>query len=129
MGISPSQLRGRATVTTYVYDDQGRVLQTVTASAWGEDDRKLMLAYREYQSSLCPGGCGHPRERAHHPDNDGWYVAEGVECHACTARARAERADSKEPVKPIELFGVVDIRDYTTQPLPAMPTRPERRGR
>lgn len=102
------------------------MLRTVTASPWTEEDRKLMLAYREYQATLCPGGCGQPRDRAHHPDNDGWFEAETTTCYACTARAQAERADSNEPVKPVELTSVVDVRDYEKKPLPPMPDK--RRG-
>jgi len=115
-------LRGRPTVTSYIYDAQGLVAQAITASAWSDEDRRLMLAYREYLSTLCPGGCGQPREIAHHWDMDGWYEADAVTCHACTARKRAEQEDSSEPVKPVELIGVVDVRDYDKKPLPPAKT-------
>lgn len=99
----------------------------MAASPWTEEDRALLLAYRAYRDSLCQGGCGQPSSLAHHWDMDGWFEAPGVTCYACTARAQAERADSTEPVKPVELFGVINVRDFDKKPLPATPERRSRR--
>jgi hypothetical protein len=126
LGVSPSQLRGRPTVTSYVYDDAGRVVEMIAASPWTDEDRKLLLAHRAYLATLCPGGCGQPREKAHHPDNDGWYEAEPTTCYACTAREQAEREGSREPVKPFTLIGIHDVRDYDQKPLP--PLKPRKTG-
>ena len=109
-------MRGRPTVTTYVYDDQGRVARTITASSWTPEDRALMLARKVYRElELCPG-CGHPKRTAWHEDNDGWFEENvRVTCHACTAM-RSPDADGK--VHPVEYVDVVDTRDYDENPLP-----------
>lgn len=104
------------------------MLRTVTASAWSEEDRALMLGYREYLGTLCSGGCGQPKALAHHWDNDGWFEADdSVVCHACTAIRQAEREDSSEPAKPVRLISVRDVRDYEKKPLPQTPERRSRR--
>lgn len=75
-----------------------------------------MIAWGIHKSTLC-SGCGQPREKAHHPDNDGWYEpTDPVICHACTALARARADDGDAP--PAEYFGVIDTRDYAAKPLP-----------
>lgn len=98
------------------------MVRTVTESPWTDEDRKLMLAYRMYLDSLCPGGCGQPRALAHHPDNEGWYDVDDhrTTCHACTALRRAEDDGSKEPTKPVEFLHVIHDRDYKTRPLPLL---------
>lgn len=114
--------RGRRTTTVYVYDDQGRVQRTVTASPWTDEDRALLLAYGKHKASRCPG-CGEPKSLAWHPDNDGYYTVPDdlrVVCHGCTALAkvRAEGSSpSSEPVKPVEYLGVIHDRNYETHPL------------
>lgn len=93
----------------------------MTESQWTDEDRALLLAYRLWEQSLCDG-CGQPRARAHHPDNDGHYeTSEAIECHACTAMRRAHQSDSKEPVKPVKLFRLIHNRDYVKDPLPDLP--------
>lgn len=105
-------------LTTYEYDDQGRVTRAYTASAWTEEDRALMLARDHYRRSLCPG-CGQPKDTAWHPDNEGWFeVTQTFECHACTAMAREGNPDAP----PAVFLAVSDTRDYEKSPLPPMPT-------
>lgn len=112
--MSPSVFRGRPTITTYEYDQTGQVVRTVTRSAWTDEDRALMLARAQVKRSLCPG-CGHPREKAWHPDNDGWFeVEKTITCHACTAERRRDAADAK----PVEYPVVTYTRDETKKPLP-----------
>lgn len=37
--------------------------------------------------------CGHPKETAWHPDNEGWFeVVEEITCHGCTALVNARRS-------------------------------------
>lgn len=96
------------------------MIRTVTESPWTDDDRKLMLAYRMYLDSLCPGGCGQPKRLAHHPDNDGWYEVDDeqvVVCHACTALEQAAKDGSSEQVKPVQFYVIRHDRDYSTRPL------------
>lgn len=103
-------------MTYYEHDDQGRMIRSSQRSEWTDEDRALMVAYQLYLDSLCPG-CGQPRAKAHHSDNDGWYrIAEAVVCHACTV-ARKHGQDGE--VDPVEYLTVVDDRDYQKNPLPA----------
>jgi hypothetical protein len=107
-------------LTTYEYDDQGRVARAYTASAWTEEDRALMLAREQYRAGLCPG-CGQPKDTAWHPDNEGWFeVTASFECHACTALRREGDASAE----PVVFHAVTDTRDYEKSPLPPFPTGP-----
>jgi len=47
---------------------------------------------------LC--SCGQPAVLAHHPDNDGWYEAEKVQCNSCAARERATSAGAGQQYQP-----------------------------
>jgi hypothetical protein len=107
-------------LTTYEYDDHGRVVRAYTASAWTEEDRALMLAWDHYRKGLCPR-CGHAKESAWHPDSDGWFeVTATYECHACTALAR----EGDPAAEPVEFHSVTDTRDYEKNPLPPFPAGP-----
>lgn len=104
--------------TFYEYDERGRMVRSWTASEWTTEDRALMLARQSYKASLCPN-CGHPKDRAWHPDNEGWFeVTEVIECHGCTALKTYGHDHSGEPVAPVEFVTVSDTRDYETKPLP-----------
>ena len=117
--MSPSVFRGRPQVTTFEYDDSGRLVRTVVRSQWTEEDRALMMARHMHRRSLC-SGCGQPREKAWHPDNDGWFeVTDTITCHACTAERR-HGSDSPSEVKPVEFPVVTYTRDETKKPLPSM---------
>lgn len=75
-----------------------------------------MLAYRQYLDTLCPS-CGFPKDRAHHPDNDGWFEVDEdatVVCWPCTALAKASNDDAPDT----EFLSVSYVRDETTHPLP-----------
>ena len=77
----------RLLTTTYVYDDPDhpdRVTGAISAPAFTEEDRALVLALRAYEASLCPG-CGEPKHEAWHSEMDGFYEGETYVCHACTA--------------------------------------------
>lgn len=85
----------------------------MTASPWTAEDRALLLAYRSYRATLCPG-CGHPKETAWHVDNGGEFeVTSRYTCHPCTAK-RADNGGSD----PVEYVVVTDTRDYAADPLP-----------
>lgn len=111
----------------YLYDHASRLVRTVTEGAWTAEDRALMLAWREYQRSLCEG-CGHEKAKAWHPDNEGWLKVPDDRqiCWACTAIREAQHEGSSEPVKPVEYLTVIDTRDYNAKPLPPLlvPTKP-----
>jgi hypothetical protein len=92
-------------------------VSTVTGSAWTAEDRALMLGWRMYRASLHEP-CGHPKETAFHPDNNGEFEVEGwVTCWPCTEAALAE--DPK--ARPVRFPIVVDTRDYAAKPLPPWP--------
>ena len=107
-------MRGRPSVTSYEYDDAGRVRRTVTSSPWGTEDRALMLALRMYEGTLCPR-CGEPKATAWHMDNEGHFAvtAEYV-CNPCTAR---EGHGAEDEVHPVTFVEVTDTRDYAEDPL------------
>jgi hypothetical protein len=106
-------------LTTYEYDEAGRLVRSWQQSEWTEEDRALMLARDVYLATLCR--CGQPKETAWHPDNDGWFeVTQTFECHACTALAR----EGNDAAEPVSFHAVTDTRDYEKDPLPPMPTGP-----
>lgn len=116
--MPPSQLRGRHTRTTYVYDDQGRIAATYTRSPWTTEDRLLLLAYASFKQTLCPG-CGQPKKTAWHPDNEGFFeVVEEIVCHACTAIENHGVEPEHHTTRPHLV--VQDTRDYTERPLPPL---------
>lgn len=116
LGIPPSQFTGRPTVTTTVVVDG--VTRTTTASPWTPEDQSLMLAWTEYQASLCPG-CGHPKATAwHHMNDDAFELQGDFVCWACTAAQKPDADGKRERTKyPI----VEDTRDYVKFPLPGPP--------
>lgn len=98
-------------------DGRERLARTFTASAWTPEDRALMLAWRRYTATLC-SGCGEPKDRAWHPDMDGWYEAEHVfTCWSCTARRALDTPDGQR-VEPVTYPVFVDTRDHKARPLP-----------
>jgi hypothetical protein len=116
--ISPSTFFGRAAITTYLRDADGQITHSVTSSPWTQEDRDLMIAWRQYRDSLCPG-CGHPKKTAwHHHSSDSFELEGYFVCWACTAQkepdANGEVELEKYPV-------VVDTRDYTVFPLAGPP--------
>lgn len=111
-------LRGRRLVTFYEYDDQGRVARSWTESEWTVEDRALMLARQMYLGTIHER-CGHPKDRAFHPDNEGYFeVTDTFVCHACTAMDNHGHDYAHGPAKDYELMVVSDTRDYEKSPLP-----------
>jgi len=93
-------------------------VRTVQSSLWTEDDRALMLAWRQYLDGLC-GGCGHPRATAWHPDNGlgAFELQERVTCWGCTA---AQEPNADGTIEPVTYPLVLDMRDYDEYPLPPL---------
>jgi hypothetical protein len=77
-----------------------------------------MLAWREYQDSLC-SGCGHPKVTAwHHHSEDSFELVGDFVCWGCTAAKEPDKDGKREPVKyPV----VEDTRDYQQFPLKGPP--------
>lgn len=102
-GVSPSVFFGAGTqaVTTYEYDDLGRLLRSVTVheSSWRDEDRDLAYALAEWENGLCPG-CGGELADTMNRDHEGAYVADrerlGI-CWRCAGQATAGREFEKHP--------------------------------
>lgn len=77
-----------------------------------------MLAWRQYQDSLCPG-CGHPKSTAwHHLNEDAFDHTGDFICWGCTAQ---REPDETGKVTPKTYPVVIDTRDYDLYPLPGPP--------
>lgn len=87
-------LRGAQAITrtTYEYDEQGRLVEALTAaeSQWTDADRGLLLALLAERRETC-SECGHPMSLCRDPSTAGrWQVMENV-CQATrVAQAVAE---------------------------------------
>ncbi len=79
------------------------------SNGWNDVDRSLALALVAYEDSLCPCGCGYPRDRVWDDDADGWFEVEQVTCYARAALDR--RRDARTEVDPGRLEFAVDGRD------------------
>lgn len=123
MAVPPTVLRGRMRTVTYLYDDPDhpdRPTGHVEAPAWTEADRALLLGLEQHEQTLCPGGCGQPRELAWHEWMDGEYEATKWVCHACTARSGQQVVFSTvdHAVRPerIAMFEPFELGVTTTPP-------------
>jgi YD repeat-containing protein len=96
LGIPPSQLDGRepAEVTEYEYDEQGRLVRSVTTREprYTEQDRAELLALAIYREGLCPR-CGRPLDVCTAPEDGGpEYVVTWRTCGATRALLEHQRA-------------------------------------
>lgn len=69
--------------------------------SWSTKDRRLVMAWQQYQNSLC-GGCGHSRLLSSDPHYSGLWHAHDDEvfCLACGAVDRLERKREKAKARP-----------------------------
>lgn len=73
-------------MTVYEYDDEGRLVRSVTThdAEWADEDLGYGKAHRRNEKGKCPG-CGLPLAETTNPDNEGAYEAPPpMRCHACT---------------------------------------------
>lgn len=87
---------------------------TTAASPWTSEDRALMLAWREYDDTLCPS-CGHPQATAWNESRGTWFEkVKDITCWACTAgHEPSPETGVREPVTfPV----VVDTYDPNFRP-------------
>lgn len=110
---------------TYLYDDPqlpDRPTGHVESPEWTDDDRALLLALAAYEATLCPGGCGQPRELAWHSHMEGFYEATKWICHACTVRDGQDVVftltlpDPDLPAERIAGFPPFELGVTTTEP-------------
>lgn len=78
--------RRRVSVTVYEYDDDGRLVRSVTTHdpEFLDEDLGYGKAHRRNEMDLCPT-CRMPLSETTDPDNEGRYeVPPPIRCHACT---------------------------------------------
>ncbi|WP_123661585.1 hypothetical protein [Actinocorallia herbida] len=98
-GVPRSRWLGREprTVTTYEYDDGGRLLRSVTETEplWTDEDRGWAEALAHFEADECKG-CGQPLSESTEASAEGAYDAPlPLRCHACTAVSIQQDAASK----------------------------------
>lgn len=74
----------------------------------------LAVALTLFERSLCPCGCGFPRDKAWDPESDGWFEARTKVCYAKAAAVRYSEEQPKpgsEGYEPGALVYLVDTRD------------------
>lgn len=96
-------------VTTYFYDDAGRLVRsvTVTEPEWDDEERAWAYALTDVEAEMCPGGCGQPLAESTAVGADEDYDVLFVQCHACATRARRQEDRSN----PGELLRVVNTTE------------------
>lgn len=87
-----------------------------------------MLARQMHRDSLCPD-CGQPRDRAWHPQLEGWYETGVRVCHGCKALHDA-KADPHQKVYLLDTYDEGEEGPLGPLPPPmfdddAMPRDPE----
>ena len=86
------------------------------SSEWCRKDYLLTLAYTKYLDGMC--SCGFPKNVCRHPENDGWFETEIVQCHA-QAAVESEQASEGFTPAPGERL----VAKYTrpeSKPLPPL---------
>lgn len=86
--MAPSRLHGREPrqVTTYTYDEGGRVVRSVTVREpeWTKQDLAEASALLQVEADTCRG-CGQPMSESTQVEaEDGYDVDLPTRCHACT---------------------------------------------
>jgi len=74
-----------AEITEYEYDDQGRVVRTITRREpeWDDESRAHVMALLQYERNICKG-CGGWLPETTDPENEGKYTSKGgIRCHRC----------------------------------------------
>lgn len=64
---------------------------------WNDDDRERAIALDEFERSLCPCGCGLPKDKAFDPARE-FSVEMGI-CHARRTLETQERRDRESAEK------------------------------
>jgi hypothetical protein len=90
-------LRGRPLAVEVIreHDEHGRVVRErhVREAEWLDSDRAFALALTEHEQSLCPCGCGQPKDLAWNPDSAGWWEVAHLQCQAAAAKAEYAKAN------------------------------------
>ena len=120
-GIPRSQLLGREPeeTTTYEYDENGRLLRSVTTREprWTDEDIAWAAAWMQEQADCCPGECGLPLSET-------TAMKEGVPvhtyhvdiprvCRACETLAKKKDAYAKQYEDPYPQAKVWEIEQVS----------------
>ena len=91
------RFHGWEPVTTFEYDDAGRLLRSRVEAEWDDGEQTVMLALQAYRAALCPL-CGGPLSVCTAPENELKYKGGlPIRCHATTARAIAMEPYRDQP--------------------------------
>lgn len=99
------RFHGWEPVTSYEYDETGRLVSSRPEPEWGDREQTLVLALAEYRAGLC--SCGDPRDVCSAPESEGRYEVHGpIRCHKETALLIAgKKLDEKIPHPEALMFG------------------------
>lgn len=87
-----------AETTTHEYDENGRLVRSVTTreAEWTDEDRAVAVAWISYRSSIC--SCGESLIATTDPRMEGRYEPDGfVQCHKCVGLEQARDPVEKNP--------------------------------
>lgn len=86
-------------MTSYKYDDAGRLVSSVAEAEWDEPEQTWMLALQYYRDGLCPL-CGMPAEVCQAPENEMKVKSPPpTRCHFTTAVGVRRDAQTSGQVK------------------------------
>lgn len=91
MGVSLKRFNGWEPTTTYVYDDEGRVIASRPESEWDDTEREWFLALgdvrRREEAERCHL-CGLPKVICRSKDTEGQVKVDLERCHVTTAMVK-----------------------------------------
>jgi hypothetical protein len=91
------RFHGWEPVTTYEFDEFGRVVSSRPEPEWDDAEQTVILALQAYKASLCPL-CGGPLDVCTNPENELKFKGGlPIRCHATTARAVAMEPYKDQP--------------------------------
>lgn len=85
------------TVTTYEYDEGGRLVRsvTVTEREWDDDQRELAYGLARWEASLCPGCGGDLAETTDPSAEYAWRRTGPQRCYRCQMLEMYQEAEAK----------------------------------
>jgi len=112
LGISLRRFDGWEPVeeTVYEYDEQGRLVRSVTTrdSEWDDEQQGWMLALAVWRANRCPN-CGRDIRECTDESAD-WHVPPPTRCHVTTALAIAQQQYYRDSPHPHALLWRVERR-------------------
>jgi hypothetical protein len=84
--------------TTYLYDEEGRLVSSQPEPEWDEVERAWVQGLHEYRSRQLCKSCGLPKSVCRAPETEDLVTAESERCHVSAAIARRRKADSEAEI-------------------------------